>query len=170
MSGPIIEIDRISKSFGSHAVLSDLSFDVAPGEKLALIGPSGSGKTTILRIVMTLETIDSGHIKLDGEHLWHMERNGTLEPASEAHLHKMREKIGMVFQLFNLFPHMTVLRNVMLAPMLTKKMPRSEAEARAMALLETVGMSDKADSKPAQLSGGQKQRVAIARALALKLK
>ena len=170
MSGPIIEIDRISKSFGSHNVLSDLSFSVAPGEKLALIGPSGSGKTTILRIVMTLETIDSGRIKVDGEQLWHMEQGGNLAPASEAHLRKMREKIGMVFQLFNLFPHMTVLRNVMLAPMLTKKTPRDEAEARAMALLDMVGMSDKAHSKPAQLSGGQKQRVAIARALALKPK
>jgi len=170
MSGPIIEIDGISKSFGAHRVLSELHFTVAPGEKLALIGPSGSGKTTILRILMTLETIDSGHIKIDGEHLWHMERGGALVPASEAHLHRMREKIGMVFQLFNLFPHMTVLRNVMLAPMLTKGLPREEARARAMALLEMVGMADKADDKPAQLSGGQKQRAAIARALALQPK
>ncbi len=170
MSGPIIEIDGISKSFGAHRVLSELHFTVAPGEKLALIGPSGSGKTTILRILMTLETIDSGSIKIEGEHLWHMERGGRLAPASEAHLHRMREKIGMVFQLFNLFPHMTVLRNVMLAPMLTKGLPREEARARAMALLEMVGMVDKADDKPAQLSGGQKQRAAIARALALQPK
>jgi polar amino acid transport system ATP-binding protein len=106
---PIIEIDGVSKSFGPIEVLRELSFDVGPGEKLALIGPSGSGKTTILRILMTLETIDAGHIKLDGEHLWHMQRNGALVPANENHLHEMRRKIGMVFQLFNLFPHMSVL-------------------------------------------------------------
>lgn len=170
MPAPIIEIDKVCKSFGAFQVLRDLSFTVAPGEKLALIGPSGSGKTTILRILMTLETINSGHIKVDGEHLWHKQANGHLVPADEAHLHKMRAKIGMVFQLFNLFPHMTVLRNVNLAPMLTKGVPRKEAEERAMSLLNMVGMADKADAKPAQLSGGQKQRVAIARALALQPK
>ena len=170
MTAPIIEIDKVCKSFGSFEVLRDLSFTVGPAEKLALIGPSGSGKTTILRILMTLETINSGHIKVDGDHLWHKQVNGSLAPADEAHLHKMREKIGMVFQLFNLFPHMTVLRNVTLAPMLTKNVPRKEAEERAMSLLNMVGMADKADAKPAQLSGGQKQRVAIARALALQPK
>ena len=167
VSRPIIEIDGVSKSFGPVQVLRELSFEVGPGEKLALIGPSGSGKTTILRILMTLETIDAGHIKVDGEHLWHMQRNGGLVPANENHLHEMRRKIGMVFQLFNLFPHMSVLRNVTLAPTLTKNMPRAEADERAMKLLEMVGMADKAESYPAQLSGGQKQRVAIARALAL---
>jgi len=167
---PIIEIDHVSKSFGALQVLSDLSFTVQPAEKLALIGPSGSGKTTILRILMTLETIDSGHIRVDGDELWHMQRNGKLVPADEAHLHKMRAKIGMVFQLFNLFPHKTVLGNVALAPRLTLGQKKAEAEKRAMELLEMVGMADKAEMKPAQLSGGQKQRVAIARALALQPK
>jgi polar amino acid transport system ATP-binding protein len=167
---PIIEINGISKSFGAFKVLNDLSFSVAPGEKLALIGPSGSGKTTILRILMTLEGIDGGDIRVDGDHLYQMQRNGRLQPANEAHLHKMREKIGMVFQLFNLFPHKCVLDNVTLAPMLTKGVARKDAERHAMELLEMVGLADKAKSMPSQLSGGQKQRVAIARALALKPK
>lgn len=167
---PIITIDGVSKSFGALEVLKDLSFDVAPGEKLALIGPSGSGKTTILRILMTLETINGGMIHIDGEPLWHMPKNGEMIAADEAHLHKMRAKIGMVFQLFNLFPHKTVLENVALAPILTKGLSKPQANIKAMELLEMVGMSDKAAQKPAQLSGGQKQRVAIARALALKPK
>jgi polar amino acid transport system ATP-binding protein len=167
---PIITIEKVSKSFGALEVLKDLSFDVAPGEKLALIGPSGSGKTTILRILMTLETINGGMIRIEGEPLWHMPKDGGMVPADEAHLHKMRAKIGMVFQLFNLFPHKTVLENVALAPILTKGLSKPEANARAMELLDMVGMVDKADQKPAQLSGGQKQRVAIARALALQPK
>lgn len=167
MAEPIIEIDGISKSFGAFKVLDQLSLKVLPGEKLALIGPSGSGKTTILRILMTLERIDSGHIRIDGDELYHMPRNGGLAPADERHLTEMRRKIGMVFQLFNLFPHMCVLDNVTLAPMLTKGTARPAAEKRAMELLDMVGMSAKAKAMPSQLSGGQKQRVAIARALAL---
>ena len=167
MSVPIINIDSISKSFGAFKVLDGLSMTVMPGEKLALIGPSGSGKTTILRILMTLERIDGGHIRIDGEQLYHQERNGQFVPADEKHLTRMRQKIGMVFQLFNLFPHKSVLDNVTLAPILTKGMARAAAEKRAMDLLDMVGMADKAKSMPAQLSGGQKQRVAIARALAL---
>ena len=167
MTAPIISIDNISKSFGSFRVLDGLSLQVMPGEKLALIGPSGSGKTTILRILMTLERIDSGHIKVEGEQLYHMEREGRLVAADERHLTRMRQKIGMVFQLFNLFPHKSVIDNVTLAPMLTKGTPRAEAEKRAMELLDMVGMAAKAKAMPAQLSGGQKQRVAIARALAL---
>ncbi|MFA5538978.1 MAG: ectoine/hydroxyectoine ABC transporter ATP-binding protein EhuA [Gemmobacter sp.] len=170
MTAPIIRIDNISKSFGSLTVLDGLSIDIMPGEKLALIGPSGSGKTTILRILMTLETISGGHIEVEGEQLYHMMKNGVEVPANEAHLHRMRRKIGMVFQHFNLFPHKSVLGNVTLAPMLTQNVPRAEAEARAMELLEMVGMADKAKSMPSQLSGGQKQRVAIARALALQPK
>lgn len=170
MTEPVIQIDRISKSFGNFSVLNELSFSVAPGEKLALIGPSGSGKTTILRILMTLETINSGYIKIDGEHLFHMERNGRLVPADERHLHRMRAKLGMVFQLFNLFPHKCILDNVTLAPMLTQGVARADAEQRAMELLDMVGMADKAKAMPSQLSGGQKQRAAIARALALKPK
>jgi polar amino acid transport system ATP-binding protein len=167
MPAPIIRIDAISKSFGTFKVLDGLSMEVMPGEKLALIGPSGSGKTTILRILMTLERIDSGHILVEGEQLYHMERDGRLLPADERHLTRMRRKIGMVFQLFNLFPHKSVIDNVTLAPILTKSTPRAAAEKRAMELLDMVGMADKAGSMPAQLSGGQKQRVAIARALAL---
>jgi polar amino acid transport system ATP-binding protein len=167
---PIIVVDRVAKSFGTFKVLDGLSFTVAPGEKLALIGPSGSGKTTILRILMTLEQISDGHIRIEGEHLFHMEREGLLVPADERHLHKMRAKIGMVFQLFNLFPHKSVLENVTLAPMLTKRVSRADAEKRAMELLDMVGLADKAKAAPAQLSGGQKQRAAIARALALQPK
>lgn len=170
MDAPTVEFEKVSKSFGALTVLDDLSFSVAPGEKLALIGPSGSGKTTILRILMTLETIDSGFVRIDGEPLWHMERDGALVAADEKHLHRMRARIGMVFQLFNLFPHKTVLQNITLAPILTQGAKKPDAERRAMELLDMVGLTDKAAAKPAQLSGGQKQRVAIARALALKPK
>ncbi|NKK63425.1 ectoine/hydroxyectoine ABC transporter ATP-binding protein EhuA [Rhizobium leguminosarum bv. viciae] len=167
MLPPIIRIDNIVKKYGPLTVLDGLSMNVMPGEKLALIGPSGSGKTTILRILMTLETISGGHIEVDGEQLYHMPDSSGLVPADERHLHRMREKIGMVFQHFNLFPHKCVLDNVTLAPMLTKGIKRPVAEKRAMELLDMVGLADKAKSVPAQLSGGQKQRVAIARALAL---
>ena len=167
MAQPIIKIDAISKSFGTFKVLDQLSMQVMPGEKLALIGPSGSGKTTILRILMTLERINDGHIEIEGEPLYQMQKNGGLVAADERHLTRMRQKIGMVFQLFNLFPHMSVIDNVTLAPMLTKGVARAAAQKRAMELLDMVGMSEKAKAMPAQLSGGQKQRVAIARALAL---
>lgn len=167
MPEPIIRIDNIVKRYGPLTVLDGLSMEVMPGEKLALIGPSGSGKTTILRILMTLESISGGHIQVDGEQLYHMPVNGSLIDADERHLRKMRAKIGMVFQHFNLFPHKTVLDNVTLAPILTKGVARPAAEKRAMELLDMVGMADKARHVPAQLSGGQKQRAAIARALAL---
>ncbi|MGF6812313.1 ABC-type glutathione transport system ATPase component [Paraburkholderia sp. Clong3] len=133
-SKPLIRLDRITKRYGALTVLDELSLGVMPGEKLALIGPSGSGKTTILRILMTLETIDGGHIEVDGEQLFHMPRGGQMVPANERHLQKMREKIGMVFQHFNLFPHKSVLDNVTLAPMLTKGESRESAERRALDL------------------------------------
>ncbi|MFT4162286.1 ectoine/hydroxyectoine ABC transporter ATP-binding protein EhuA [Shinella sp.] len=167
MAVPIIRIDNIVKRYGPLTVLDGLSMEVLPGEKLALIGPSGSGKTTILRILMTLESISDGHIEVDGDQLYHMPKNGGLAPADDRHLHRMRAKIGMVFQHFNLFPHKCVLDNVTLAPMLTKGVAKAAAEKRAMELLDMVGLADKAKNMPAQLSGGQKQRVAIARALAL---
>nr|WP_305854596.1 ectoine/hydroxyectoine ABC transporter ATP-binding protein EhuA [Roseateles sp. XES5] len=167
MAEPIIRIDNITKRYGALTVLDGLSMEVLPGEKLALIGPSGSGKTTILRILMTLETISGGHIEVEGDQLYHMPKNGSLVPADDRHLHRMREKIGMVFQHFNLFPHKCVLDNVTLAPMLTKGVAKAAAEKRAMELLDMVGLADKAKNMPAQLSGGEQQRVAIARALAV---
>ena len=167
MDQPIISIQNLQKSFGTLTVIDGLSFDVMKGEKLALIGPSGSGKTTILRILMTLESISGGRIEVSGQPLYHMTRNGADVPADEAHLHKMRRHIGMVFQHFNLFPHKSVLQNITMAPILTKGEKRADAERRARELLDMVGLADKADYMPSQLSGGQKQRVAIARALAL---
>ena len=167
MNQPIIRIQNLQKAFGALRVIDGLSFDVERGEKLALIGPSGSGKTTILRILMTLETISGGRIEVCGEPLYHMTRNGAEVPADENHLQKMRRHIGMVFQHFNLFPHKSVLDNITLAPILTKGEKRGLAEARARELLDMVGLADKAEAMPSQLSGGQKQRVAIARALAL---
>jgi len=170
MAAPIIRIDNITKRYGPLTVLDGLSMEVLPGEKLALIGPSGSGKTTILRILMTLETISGGHIAVEGAQLYHMPKNGSLVPADDRHLYRMREKVGMVFQHFNLFPHRTVLDNIVEAPVLVKKVPRAKAVAQARELLDRVGLSSKADAYPVQLSGGQQQRVAIARALAMEPK
>jgi len=166
MAEPIVRIRGLEKSFGDLEVLKGIDLDVERGEKISIIGPSGSGKSTILRILMTLEEPSGGRIELDGESLWTMEKNGREVPASAAHLHRMRRKVGMVFQHFNLFPHMNVLRNVALAPEIAQGLARSEAEERAAELLEMVGLSEKAEESPAKLSGGQKQRVAIARALA----
>jgi polar amino acid transport system ATP-binding protein len=137
---------------------------------VAIIGPSGSGKTTVLRMLMTLERIDGGVIWIDGEPMTHMQRNGQMVPATAAHLRRVRGKIGMVFQHFNLFPHMTALKNCMEAPVTVLGLPKQEAQARAAELLGMVGLGDKKDHYPAQLSGGQQQRVAIARALAMRPK
>lgn len=167
---PIIEFRDVGKSFGNLKVLDGLNFAVAPGEHLALIGPSGSGKTTILRILMTLETVTSGNVLINGVSLNLEGRRGKEVPASESHLRRMRSDIGMVFQHFNLFPHKTALQNVGLAPVLTKRLSKAEAKERALQLLDKVGLASKADEYPARLSGGQKQRVAIARALALQPK
>lgn len=167
---PIIRLRRVCKSFGELQVLRDMDLDIFPGQKVALIGPSGSGKSTILRILMTLEKIDSGRVEIAGESVWTMIRNGKEVPADRAHLRKVRSNVGMVFQHFNLFPHMTVLRNVTEAPVHVLGLSRNEAKQRAMELLELVGLTDKVDAYPAQLSGGQKQRVAIARALSMRPK
>lgn len=166
----MVRFRKVSKSFGSVHVLRELDFDVAPAERVAIIGPSGSGKTTLLRLLMTLEKVDSGTIEVDGELLSHMEVGGKLVEADEKQLRRMRNKIGMVFQLFNLFPHMRILRNVTEAPIHVLGLSREEAEERARSLLETVGLADKLDAYPSQLSGGQMQRVAIARALAMQPK
>lgn len=165
---PIIQFERVVKRFGDVTVLDELDFHVEHGEKVTIIGPSGSGKSTVLRILMTLEGIDDGVIHVVGQPLWHEERNGSLVPASEAHLRRMRKEMGMVFQQFNLFPHMTVRRNITEAPVHVLKLSKKEARERAEEYLELVGLTEHADKFPSQLSGGQQQRVAIARALAMR--
>nr|WP_234367594.1 MULTISPECIES: ectoine/hydroxyectoine ABC transporter ATP-binding protein EhuA [Streptomyces] len=165
----LVRFDRVVKRFGDHTVLDRLDFAVQRGEHVTLIGPSGSGKTTILRLLMTLERVSDGVIWVDGRPLSHMPGpDGGLKPASEKHLREIRKKIGMVFQQFNLFPNMNVLRNITEAPVSVLKVERAEAEERARELLELVGLADKAGAHPTQLSGGQQQRVAIARALAMR--
>lgn len=164
----IIRFEKVVKRFGPVTVLDELDFEVRKGEKVSIIGPSGSGKSTVLRILMTLETIDDGFIRVAGRPLWHEERNGERVPASEAHLRDMRKEMGMVFQQFNLFPHMTVRRNITEAPVHVLKLSKQEARERADEYLELVGLSEHADKFPSQLSGGQQQRVAIARALAMR--
>ncbi|MGL5383990.1 MAG: amino acid ABC transporter ATP-binding protein [Culicoidibacterales bacterium] len=151
-------IKDLNKSFGNHHVLKHLNFSVAPGEVVAIIGPSGSGKSTALRCLNGLEVHDSGTIEFDGEILTHTDTTV---------LQHVRMKMGMVFQNFHLFPHLTVLENIAFAPTNVKKVPKVEAEKNALALLERVGLTEKANAYPQQLSGGQKQRVAIARALAM---
>jgi polar amino acid transport system ATP-binding protein len=167
-TSPMVRFDKVSKRYGPLTVLDSLELDIAQGEKVAIIGPSGSGKTTVLRMLMTLEQIDGGVIWVEGEPLTHMERNGKLVSAGRAHIRRVRAKIGMVFQSFNLFPHMTAMGNCIEAPMTVLGMKRPEAEARAADLLDMVGLAAKKDHYPAQLSGGQQQRVAIARALAMR--
>jgi polar amino acid transport system ATP-binding protein len=167
---PMVRFDKVTKRYGDLVVLDALDLDVAGSEKVSIIGPSGSGKTTVLRMLMTLERINEGVIYVDGRPLTHMERNGGLVPADERHLRRERGNIGMVFQHFNLFPHMTALRNCMEAPIYVLGLSRQEAEQRAAELLDHVGLGDKKGHYPSQLSGGQKQRVAIARALAMRPK
>jgi glutamate transport system ATP-binding protein len=154
---PYIDIRHVSKRFGSTQALNDVSLAVHPGEVVAVVGPSGSGKSTLCRCINGLEKIDAGEIYL----------GNTLLPRGGAGLAAMRAQVGMVFQSFNLFPHMTVLRNITFAPMRVKRTPRAEAEQEARALLERVGLADKADAFPSELSGGQQQRAAIARSLAM---
>jgi polar amino acid transport system ATP-binding protein len=163
-----IRFSQVVKKFGDNVVLRELSFTVAPGEFVSLIGPSGSGKTTILRLLMALERVDGGTIRVDDDCLSHVEKGGKLVAADEKHLREMRKRIGMVFQQFNLFPNMNVLQNLTEAPVRALGLSKGEAEARAVDLLEMVGLSEKATAHPSQLSGGQQQRVAIARALAMR--
>jgi polar amino acid transport system ATP-binding protein len=164
---PFIHFDKVVKRYGDHTVLDHLDIDIAAGEKVTLIGPSGSGKTTILRLLMTLETLTEGYIWVDGKPLWHMQKDGQLVPANPKYLRERRKQIGMVFQHFNLFPNMTVLENVTEAPIRSLGQSKDQAVARARELLNHVGLSAKEDAHPNQLSGGQQQRVAIARALAM---
>jgi polar amino acid transport system ATP-binding protein len=167
---PIVKFRGISKTYGSTEVLKDIDLDMYAGEKMAVIGPSGSGKTTLARMLMTLERPTSGTIEVEGQLLWHQEVKGKRVPATEKHLHKVRGSIGMVFQHFNLFPHMTILRNVTEGPVRVLGMSRSEAEQRAIDMLDKVGLADKVNEYPYRLSGGQKQRVAIARAVVMRPK
>ncbi|MDK1473733.1 ectoine/hydroxyectoine ABC transporter ATP-binding protein EhuA [Streptomyces sp. 549] len=164
----LIRFDGVTKRFGDNTVLDNLEFSVASGKHVTLIGPSGSGKTTILRLLMTLLTPDEGTIMVDGEYLTHEERGGKLVRAGEKHTREVRKKIGMVFQQFNLFPNMKVLRNITEAPVHVLGMSKDEADERARGLLELVGLTEHVDKYPSQLSGGQQQRVAIARALAMR--
>lgn len=157
MQNSKIHVMNLKKNFGQLEVLKSISVDVAEGEVVCLIGPSGSGKSTFLRCLNRLEKITAGEVIVDGHPI----------SDSNVNINKVRENIGMVFQHFNLFPHLTVTENITLAPTELKLMNKDEAKAKAMQLLEQVGLSDKADAYPGQLSGGQKQRVAIARALAM---
>jgi glutamate transport system ATP-binding protein len=156
----VVRLERVDKHFGSLHVLDDVSLTLARGEVAAVVGPSGSGKSTLCRTINALERIDSGSIYLDGIPL----------PSKAAQLERVRADVGMVFQAFNLFPHMTVLQNVIVGPIHVRKMPRSQAVEEAMRLLDRVGVKDQAGKLPARLSGGQQQRAAIARALAMKPK
>ena len=155
----MIDIENLHKSFGDVHVLKGIDLNIKEKEVVAIIGPSGSGKSTLLRCMNDLEEPTQGTVSVDGILL-----------AGETNINKVREEVGMVFQRFNLFPHMTVLQNIMLAPMKVRHVSKSEAEETARKLLDRVGLADKADSYPSQLSGGQQQRVAIARALAMKPK
>ena len=168
---PIVQYQGVTKTFGDLEVIKGIDLALYPGEKMALIGPSGSGKTTLGRMLMTLEEPTTGTILIDGEPLWQMKTSsGKLVRANEKHLRRMRQKIGMVFQHFNLFPHLSVLRNVTLAPMSMLGLSKEEAYQRAVEMLTKVGLQDKLGEYPSRLSGGQKQRVAIARALVMQPK
>ena len=164
---PVIRFENVVKRFGDNTVLNDLNFQIAKGERVTLIGPSGSGKTTILRLVMTLEELTDGYIYIDGQPFVYEERGGKRVRQKQKDINKVSTKIGMVFQQFNLFPNMTVLENIIEAPIHVLGRSKEEATERAHQLLDLVGLSDKAGAHPTRLSGGQQQRVAIARALAM---
>ncbi len=157
MAEEILKIDHITKSYGDKVILNDLSLTVHKGEVIVVIGPSGCGKSTLLRCINALEPIQSGEITLDGERI----------EAGKKNKSELRRRIGMVFQNYELFPHMSVLDNVMIAPIKVQKRDKAEVKEEALQLLDRVGLKDKADSYPRQLSGGQKQRVAIVRALCM---
>jgi polar amino acid transport system ATP-binding protein len=168
--GPVEQVvvaDRVTKSFGHNPVLRGVSLSVGRGETVCLIGPSGSGKSTMLRCLNHLETVDSGRIFFKGSLLGYREDGPHLYELPDKEIREGRSRIGMVFQQFNLFPHMTVLDNIMLAPVRVKKASARDAKAAGLALLERVGLPDKAKAYPPSLSGGQQQRIAIARALAM---
>jgi polar amino acid transport system ATP-binding protein len=165
---PLVVVDRVGKSFGTNRVLKDVSLTVGKGEVVTLIGPSGCGKTTLLRCVNFLETYDSGVIAIDGETVGiRIGPDGSRRARPDREIAALRARVGMVFQSYNLFPHLTVLDNITAAPVKVRGVPLKQAREKAMALLERVGLADKAKQFPAALSGGQQQRVAIARTLAM---
>ncbi|MFI7635404.1 amino acid ABC transporter ATP-binding protein [Nonomuraea sp. NPDC049400] len=164
----LIRAEGVHKRYGTLDVLKGIDLEVTEGEVLALIGPSGSGKSTFLRCINHLERIDAGRLYFRDRLIGYEERDGKVYELPDKAIAAQRVDIGMVFQRFNLFPHMTALENVMMAPIMVKKEPKAEARERAHALLARVGLADKAHSRPDQLSGGQQQRVAIARALAMR--
>jgi len=163
----MISAQHVSKAFGQVAVLHDVSLTLHKGEVVAVIGPSGSGKSTFLRCLIHLETIDQGSIHIEGETLAAQTSAGASRYVKDAEIRRICRKMGMVFQSFNLFPHKTVLENIIEAPITVKGVPKAQAIAKAEELLKKVGLLNKRDNYPARLSGGQKQRVAIARALAM---
>jgi polar amino acid transport system ATP-binding protein len=163
----LVEISGVHKSYGAHEVLHGITLTIEPGQVVALLGPSGSGKSTLLRAINHLETIDRGEITIDGEFIGYEQRGDRLHELPEKLVLQRRTRVGMVFQNFNLFPHLTALENIIEAPIGLKRATRAEATARARGLLARVGLADHAGKYPRQLSGGQQQRVAIARALAL---
>ena len=162
---PVLELNHIRKRFGDLEVLQDISLSVEKGEVVAIIGPSGSGKSTLLRCATLLERIDSGEVCFDGHYAARTGDDGAAVYADKAELKQIRNYFGLVFQQFNLFPHYSVLKNVMDAPICVQKRDRAEVEVSARKTLEKMGLGDKADAYPCQLSGGQQQRVAIGRAL-----
>ena len=167
---PVVSAQKVYKSFGSVDVLKGIDLEVHEREVLCLIGPSGSGKSTLLRCINHLEKIDAGRLYVDGVLVGYKQRGDKLHELRESEVAFQRKDIGMVFQRFNLFPHMTALENIMEAPIQVRREPKAQVRQRAHELLERVGLADKAKNYPAQLSGGQQQRVAIARALAMQPK
>jgi polar amino acid transport system ATP-binding protein len=170
MSDAMVKAEGVHKRFGRLEVLKGIDLEVGRGQVMCMLGPSGSGKSTFLRCINHLEEINAGRLSVDGELVGYRESAGKLYELRESEVARKRSEIGMVFQQFNLFPHMTALENVALAPIQVKGMPRSDARSRGQQLLQRVGLGDKLDTYPVALSGGQQQRVAIARALAMEPK
>jgi polar amino acid transport system ATP-binding protein len=170
MTGPMVKAESVHKSFGRLEVLKGIDLEVKRGEVMCVLGPSGSGKSTFLRCINHLEKINAGRLSVDGELVGYRQSGDKLYELRESEVARKRAEIGMVFQHFNLFPHMTALENVTLAPIRVKGVPRSDARNRGQQLLQRVGLGDKLDTYPVALSGGQQQRVAIARALAMEPK
>ena len=164
---PMVLAEKVSKNFGTNKVLRGISLEVGRGQVLCIVGPSGSGKSTFLRCINHLERVDGGRLSIDGELVGYRQKGGKLYELKLSEAAFQRREIGMVFQRFNLFPHLTAMENITLAPIRVKGLSKAKATARAKELLERVGLGDKGDAYPAHLSGGQQQRVAIARALAM---